>query len=117
MADPDTNRAIGALEATVKNLTDTWIRQDAAATEGRREMYRRFDKLSDQFAELKGQVTQAVKDIAVMQPAVRLFQDGKLRSEGAWSLGKTLWAIIIAAAGAIGWAISEYFKGGVPPHH
>lgn len=115
-ADDDHNvlRALGRLEASVSGLKEQWERQDNAATEGRRELYRRFDALRDQVIETKNRVDRAMEKITLMEPAVQLFRDGQQQLTGASRAAKVLWAALVACAGIVGWAIHELWHGA--PH-
>lgn len=84
---------IGSLGATVKSIEATWRQQDAAATEGRRELHRKFEAMTDKVSTLSGRVEEILKDILNMKPIVREVETAKQRAIGAGMAGKALWAI------------------------
>lgn len=84
---------IGALGATVKSLESTWRSQEAAATEGRRELHRKFEAMSDKVSTVSGRVEEILKDILTMKPIVDEVEMAKQRAIGASMLGKAMWAV------------------------
>jgi hypothetical protein len=102
---------VGGLKNAVETMTRLWQSQEVAATEGRRQLHLKFDSLKDEVRTLTGRVDQMGKDIALIEPSVKGFNDEKLRDEGAKRLGKTIIAIggtaITAVAGAVGYGIHE----------
>jgi hypothetical protein len=98
---------IGALGATVKSLESTWRSQEAAATEGRRELHRKFEAMADKVSTLSGRVEQILRDILNMQPIIDEVETAKQRAIGAGMLGKALWAIGGAMVAGGVWLLSH----------
>lgn len=98
---------IGALGATVKSLETTWQTQEAAASQGRRELHRKFESVSEKVSTLTGRVDQILKDILDMQPTVKAVEMAKERAIGATMLGKVLWAVGGAMVAAGVWLLSH----------
>jgi hypothetical protein len=94
-------RAIGALESTVKTLTTTWQTQEVIASEGRRDLHKKFDGLAGKVSELAGKLDIAVKDLGEIKPSVEAFEVAKLQAIGGLKLGKLIWMALpfsVAAA-------------------
>lgn len=116
MSEDNITRELATLTATVAGLKEQWQRQDAAATLGRRELYRRFDELKFKVIETTHKVDNAMADIAMMKPAIELFKNGQQQIVGASRVMRVLWAMAVGIAGMIGWAIHELWRGSPPPH-
>lgn len=98
---------IGSLGSTVKSLETTWRGQEAAATEGRRELHRKFEAMSEKVSTLSGRVEEILKDILDMKPTVKAIETARERAIGAGMLGKALWAIGGAMVAAGVWLLSH----------
>lgn len=107
---------VGGLKQAVETMTSMWQSQEAVASEGRRQVHLKIDKLKDEVANLSVRVNQMSTDIAIIKPDVEAFNDEKLRSEGAKRLGMRLWAAITAVAGGIGYGAHEVIARLFPPH-
>jgi signal transduction histidine kinase len=58
---------------------------------------------------LRNLISNAIKFVAPgVEPAVKKYEDEKMREEGAKRLGKGLIAALTASAGAIGWGLHEF---------
>ena len=82
---------IGALGATVKSLESTWQKQEAAATEGRRELHRKFEAMSEKVGTLAHKVEAILDDLLSIKPTVAAVERAKQRAIGAGLFGKFLW--------------------------
>ena len=79
---------LGALRQAVDNLTTTWREQDRQATEGRRELHRKFDTLKDEMRAISGKLEMLARDVLKLEPVVQRFEIARHRSAGArWVLG------------------------------
>lgn len=126
MADSidEISRAIGSLESSVKNLTETWQRQDREATEGRRRLYEKVDELKAQQEELArqqqdltGKLTKQTEELSEIKPAIKRFETQRQREEGARSLIKLMWMGIVAFATGLGYVGHELLIYLWPPKH
>lgn len=110
---------LGQLSASVEMMTDLWKRQEETASAGRKALHDKVEHIRDdlgvQIAGLSLRVDRLVdgmKDIdetmAKVEPAVRKYEDEKLREEGAKRLGKLLIGGLTAIAGGIGWGLHEF---------
>ena len=102
---------IGGLKKAVEFMTDMWKSQEATATAGRKALHEKFEHFRDdvglQISGLSLRVDRMVDTMTKIEPAVKKYEDEKLRQEGAKKLGATLWAAAMAIAGAVGWGLSE----------
>lgn len=100
-------RIIGQLENAVTNLTITWQRQEERANVGRAELHRKIDEAIIDLLRLTERVNTLSQHVTVIQPSIKEFNDEKMRDEGAKSLGRWLWGILLTTAGFIGYGIHE----------
>lgn len=118
MSDAEVHRQLGALQATVEHLTDsvhtlttTWAAQEASAAAARKVLHEKFEALQQsvgaQMTSLGLRVDRVVDTMAKVEPAVKKYEDEKLRQEGAKKLGAQLWGATMAIAGVIGWGLHE----------
>ena len=110
-AEPGINafsRAIGDLEATVRNMTATWTQQESNASAGRRVLHEKMDSIKKDVAELKGRVDNVASALAEIEPAVKEFKIQRERAIGARNFGRWIWGGMLTAAGGAGWAINEW---------
>lgn len=99
---------LGALRASVDNLLTTWGEKDRQATEGRRELYRKFDELKDEVRDTSAKLESLARDFLKMEPAVQRFEIARHRSAGAnWAL-RMVWSALIAGVGAIAYVLHEW---------
>ena len=109
------SRAIGALESTVKTLTTTWQSQEVSASEGRRDLHKKFDGLAGKVSELAGKLDIAVKEIGEMKPSVDALEVAKLQAIGGLKLGRLLWmALPFGGGGLVAWFLTHW-AGPKPP--
>lgn len=113
----DMSRAIGALQSTVKNLTDNWQQQDREATEGRRLLHAKVDGLTVQQAVLTGQVAQQTAELAEVKPAIKRFEADRQRREGANSMVKLIWVGLTAFVAGLGYVAHDLIMLFWPPKH
>lgn len=110
---------LGQLSQAVEFMTEMWKRQEESASNGRKSLHEKFEHLRDemgvQVAGLSLRVDRVVDSVKVMgdtmakvEPAVKKYEDEKLRQEGAKGLGKMLIGGLTAAAGAFGWGLHEF---------
>lgn len=107
--------SIGALRASVENLTKIWAEQDRKANEGRRDLYDKFDELKDRFTALEGRVAQGLRDIADMQPAVDRMEVARHRAAGARGLIKYVWTAIVTGVAAVAYVVHDLILALWPP--
>jgi tetrahydromethanopterin S-methyltransferase subunit B len=110
------SRALGSLEASVKNLTMTWAQQEQNAADGRRALHLKMDGIKEDLSSLTSRVDGMTKEMSEISPAVNEFKQQRERAIGAMKLGRWLWGVFIAAAGLAGWAIGEWLHIPRPPH-
>lgn len=121
--EASTQRALGSLEASVRHLTETWARQEANASEGRRALHTKFDEFKDRVVDELSIVTSRLNGIDTtlleVKPAVKEFKSQRDQQRGAMKFGKWLWGMTIAvvsAAASVGtWGIHEWLNR--PPGH
>jgi len=101
---------VGGLKHAVEHLTSNWLRQDEAATQGRQVVFAKIDDLRDGLHGLSTRVEQVEKEIKIVQPHITIFNEERLRDEGARRQGKAWWAWFMVAAGFFGWALHEFFS-------
>lgn len=116
MEDINIARTIGRLESTIVNLTETWQRQELQASQGRIEIHRKIDEAIKDLLRLTARVDALSRNVTIIEPSIKEFNDEKLRDEGAKSLGKYLWAIFLTTAGGIGYGIHEAIGIFMRPH-
>lgn len=93
------SRLIGSLQSSVETLTRQWGEQDRKATEGRRELYRKFEEIKSEVTQLAGRLTNMAEEIGRMRPSVQTFD--KMRQQGIGSK-KTLALMWVGFIGLIG---------------
>jgi hypothetical protein len=109
---------LGQLSQAVKFMTDVWQRQEETASAGRKALHEKFESFKDtvgvQIAGLSLRLDRLVdgmkqfeQTIEKIEPAVKKYEEEKLREEGARRLGKALIAAMTAVAGGIGWGLHE----------
>lgn len=102
---------LGQLSQAVSMMTDLWKSQEVSATAGRKALHQKFESLQQsvgaQLASLDLRVDRVVDTMSKIEPAVKKYEDEKLREEGAKRLGKGLIAAFTATAGAVGWGLHE----------
>lgn len=122
----DLNRLIGGLAATISNHTETWQRQDTAASSGRERLYKRIESLATELrasaANLAARVAALEEKVKVIKPSVDAFNEEKLREEGAKRFGLWVWSGLLLAAGFIGYVVHEALEWylhlpPLPPKH
>lgn len=101
------SRAVGGLEATVKNLTDTWQRQDEEATEGRRRLHAKFDTLMTTVQGLSFRVDGLTTELAHIKPAVIVSDQERHQAIGSKKTIAMIWSGIIAFIGGTAAIIVE----------
>jgi Protein of unknown function (DUF1515) len=99
---------IGGLKASVELMTSTWQQQEQSATEGRRELHRKFDDVRNDVTKLMGRVDQMAAEMAEIKPAIKTFQSARERQLGAQGMGKLIWMAFIGIAGAAGGMVVEF---------
>lgn len=110
------SRLIGMLQSSVETLTRQWGEQDRKATEGRRELYRKFDEIKTEVTELAGRVGRMAEEISDMKPSVDTFD--QLHQQGIGSK-KTMaigWTVLVGLIGAMSAGIVELIHLFWPKH-
>lgn len=110
------SRLIGSLQSSVETLTRQWGEQDRKATEGRRELYRKFDEIKGEVTELAGRVGQMAQKIADMQPLVETFDEMHQQGIGSKRTLGLLWAAVIGVVGALSAGLVELVHLFWPKH-
>jgi hypothetical protein len=129
--DPNMNRGevhqismkLGQLSQAVEFMTDMWKRQEESASAGRKALHEKFEHFRDdmgvQVAGLSLRVDRMVDTMTKIEPAVKKYEDEKLRQEGAMKLGKLIWGGVLAAAGMMGgaitWGLQHWLSTGKVP--
>lgn len=129
MSDADTQAAIrdlcsqvGELTGTVKLMTDTWRGQEASASAGRREVYQKLEAVKAEVTGLQNQVGGLSKEVAVLAPSVKAFDNARQQAKGAQTLGKIIWAAIgiggVGLGSLLTWALANWISitPKFPPH-
>lgn len=114
------HRQLASLQTSVEHLTtamtnmaNQWANQENTATAGRKALHEKFESFKDsvglQISGLSLRVDRMVDTMTKVEPAVKKYEEEKLREEGAKRLGKGLIAAMGMAAGAVGWGLHEFF--------
>lgn len=109
---------IGGLKKAMEMMTDLWRSQEQTAVAGRRALHEKFESLQTNVGlQISGlslrvdRVVDGMKDmettITKIEPAVKKYEEEKLREEGAKKFGAKLWAASTAIAGGVGWGLHE----------
>lgn len=88
-------------------MTTTWQAQEKSASEGRRSLHDKFEKVSQDVIRLTAEVENVSKDLAIIKPAIDTFKSARDRQDGAQWMGKLIWVAFIGLAGAAGAVIAE----------
>ena len=103
--------SVDHLTETMKALSSQWARQEEVAVAGRSALHKKFEDfrvdVGVKLTALGARIDNVAKTVSKVEPAVKKYEDEKLREEGAKRLGKGLIAAITAAAGVIGWGANE----------
>lgn len=122
-------RAFGKLEAKVENLVETWKTQDQKATDGRRDLHRKFDELKDvmmaglgaiklEVGSLSHRVNEIVDDYAKIEPQFIISNNERQQRVGSKKAIAKVWGTLIGlvtVAGGAGAGISELIHLLWPP--
>ena len=129
---------VGGLTSEVKNLRETWGRQDQEANNGRRNLHQKFDQLKDQIidtfakfqieinrrmGELEGRVDKIKEDLTLIKPSVTSWSEERHQDIGSKRERGKIWGTLlglVTIGGTIGASISELLhwlaKSPTPPH-
>ena len=117
--DPNMNRGevhqismkLGQLSNAVEFMTDMWKTQEQQATAGRKSLHDKFEHFRDeiglQMAGLSIRVDRLVDTMQKIEPAVKKYEDDKIRADGAKTFGARIWMVTTGVAGAVGWGLHE----------
>jgi len=100
---------VGGLKQAVENLTTNWKRQDDAATSGRHALHQKIDDVREDVSDLGNRVDNLDRAVKIIEPSIAIFNEEKLRAEGARDLGRWIWGAFLAAAGFAGYWLHEFF--------
>ena len=111
-------RALGDLEGTVRSMSDQWRRQDESANVGRRAVYERLEKLSQQVVAMSANLDGVTQDVAELKndieaevmPTIDAVKMAAARQLGALWAGKIFWSFMVGVAGAIGFGVHEMLQ-------
>ncbi len=111
----DLRQAFGNLQGTVHAMADQWHRQENTASAGRKALYERFELMSTQMGRVSSDCKVVVEDVAELKndiekkimPTIDSYRSSQDRRGGAMDVGKVMWALILAAATVVGFAIHE----------
>lgn len=95
------SRLIGSLQSSVETLTRQWGEQDRKATEGRRELYRKFDEIKTEVTELAGRVGRMAEEITGMKPSVQTFEQQHQQGIGSKKTVALIWGVIVGFITAV----------------
>jgi hypothetical protein len=102
---------VGGLKQAVETMTDMWKAQEQTATAGRKALHDKFELFSQQtgisIASLNLRLDRLTDTMQKIEPAVKKYEDEKLREEGAKKLGGRLVGAMVAISGGIGWGLHE----------
>src|SRR5882762_5549820 len=118
MNDHAVAQALGDLQGTVRSMAEQWRRQDESANVGRRGVYERLEKLSQQVSSMQANLEGVTQDIAELRneieaevmPTIEAVKMAAAKQSGAMSAGKIFWSFMVGVAGAIGFAIHEMLQ-------
>ncbi|NUU41365.1 hypothetical protein [Tardiphaga robiniae] len=103
-------------------MTDTWRGQEASASAGRREVYQKLEAVKAEVTGLQNQVGGLSKEVAVLAPSVKAFDNARQQAKGAQTLGKIIWAAIgiggVGLGSLLTWALANWISitPKFPPH-
>ena len=111
-------RALGDLEGTVRSMSEQWRRQDESANVGRRAVYERLEKLSQQVVAMSANLDGVTQDVAELKndieaevmPTIDAVKMAAAKQLGALWAGKIFWAFLVGLAGVLGFAIQYFMK-------
>ena len=115
MNDHAVAQALGDLQGTVRSIQEQWRRQDESANVGRRGVYERLEKLSQQVVAMSANLDGVTQDVAELKndieaevmPTIDAVKMAAAKQSGAVWAGKIFWSFMVGVAGAIGFAIHE----------
>lgn len=103
----DLTGKVAGLAAVVDSMTRQWARQEDGASNGRSVIHTKIDSMRDDVTDLGNRLGNLEKAVAIVEPSLKVFNEEKLRDEGARRLGRWLWAGFLTAAGGLGYALHE----------
>lgn len=105
-------RQIGSLQSSVDTLTSTWQRQDADATEGRREMRCRVEVLTERVTAVASRVETMSAELIAIKPTVDLVKTARAEVSGVGRAGRVVWQVVgfFGAGGAGAWLVHLFGK-------
>jgi hypothetical protein len=95
------SRAVGALEATVKSLTQIWQQQDESATEGRHRLYAKVDQMMTELVKLTGRVDRLAEEVTTLKPQVATFNDNHQQGIGSKRTIALAWTMFVGMIGSM----------------
>lgn len=112
------DRSIGRLEGKVELLTETWQRQDAEATAGRRALYDKVDAMIREVTRLTGRVDTIAADLAALKPSIDTFDQLRNQAIGSKKAIALVWSCVIGLITALTAGLVElvHWITRGPPH-
>jgi hypothetical protein len=116
---------VGGLTSEVKNLRETWGRQDQEANNGRRRLHEKFDELKDQIVdtfakfqidvnrrlfELEGRVDKIKDELTAIKPTFAALSEEHHQGIGSKRERGKIWGTLmglVTLGGTVGAAITE----------
>lgn len=106
---------VGGLKQAVESMSDQWKRQEESAVAGRRALHEKFETFRDdvvlQISGLNLRLDRVVDTMSKIEPAVKKYEEEKLREEGAKTQNARIGKLVVAVMGAIGtgigWGLHE----------
>lgn len=112
----EVSRLIGSLQSSVETLTRQWGEQDRKATEGRRELYHKFDEIKTEVTELSGRLGRMAEEVTAMKPSVQTFDQLHQQGIGSKKTLALVWAALIGLIGAVSAGLVEIIHLLLPKH-
>ncbi|MET4341923.1 hypothetical protein [Bradyrhizobium sp. RT9a] len=113
----DMNRMLGNLAGKVGSLTETWQRQDAEATAGRRRLYEKFEELQGIVTRLTERVNAIMGDAEDMQTSIKTFDEQHNQNIGSKKATAAIWGALFMLAGSAGAIAIKLLEWFWPPRH
>ena len=104
------SRVIGGLQATVAHLTQMWEHNDREATEGRRALYDKIDKLTAALNKVEARVESLTSKLATLEPSVASLTGTHRENIGSKKMLAFVWTVILAGVSAVSWSAVEVVK-------
>lgn len=101
---------VEALTDSIENLNRVWGQREQVATEGRRLIHEKLEKMSGDLVLFGAEVKSAVSEVKSMKPHVDTLRNEHQQHLGAARLGKRAWIGLIGVSGLAGGGFGELIR-------